>query len=140
MADKFTKEKRSEIMSKIRSKDTKIEIKLRKALWAAGLRGYRTHYKLPGKPDILFNKKKLIIFTDSSFFHGYNWKVLGKVPPRKYWQKKIRKNMERDKEYNKLLRAQGWRVLRFWDFEIDKSLEKCVKKILKKLKNDKGIQ
>lgn len=134
MADKFSKEKRSEIMSKIRSKNTKIEIKLRKALWAAGLRGYRIHCKLPGKPDIAFTKKKLVIFTDGSFFHGYNWKVLGKIPPRKYWQKKIKKNMERDKKYNKLLKVHGWKVLRFLDFEVDRNLNKCIKKILKYLK------
>ncbi|MFH1637790.1 MAG: very short patch repair endonuclease [Candidatus Woesearchaeota archaeon] len=129
MADIFTKKKRSEIMSKIRSKNTKIEVKLRKALWAKGAKGYRTHYKIIGKPDIVFIKKKIAIFTDSSFFHGYNWKVLGKVPPKGYWQKKIRKNMELDKKYTGLLKKEGWKVLRFWDFEINKSLERCIGKI-----------
>lgn len=134
MPDIFTKEKRSQIMSKIRSKDTKIEIKLRKALWAKGLRGYRIHYKLPGKPDIVFPRKKLAVFADSSFFHGYNWKVKGKVPPKGYWQEKIKKNMARDRKYNKLLKKAGWKVLRFWDFEIDKSLKSCLRKIIRNLK------
>lgn len=121
-------------MSKIRSKDTKIEIKLRKALWAKGLRGYRVHYRIPGKPDMVFTREKLAIFTDSSFFHGYNWKILGKIPPKGYWQEKIKKNMARDQRYNKLLRKDGWKVLRFWDFEINKSLDKCLSKILQNLK------
>ena len=121
-------------MSKIKCKNTKIEIKLRKALWAKNLRGFRIHFDLPGKPDIVFPKKKLIIFTDSSFFHGYNWKMLGKIPPKAYWQGKIQKNIDRDDKYNKLLKGMGWNVLRFWDFEIDKCLNQCVKKITKKLK------
>ena len=129
MPDIFTKAKRSQIMSRIRSKNTKIEVKLRKALWMNGLKGFRIHYKLPGKPDIVFSTKKIAIFTDSSFFHGYNWAVLGKIPPKDYWQAKIRKNMLRDKGYNKLLKESGWKVLRFWDFEINRDLDKCIKRI-----------
>ena len=134
MPDIFTKAKRSQIMSKIRSKNTKIEIKLRKALWAKGLKGFRVHYNLPGKPDIVFPIKKVAVFADSSFFHGYNWKFLGKVPPKEYWQAKIRKNMLRDKKYNKLLKESGWKVLRFWDFEINQDLSKCIKRISNLLK------
>ena len=93
MVDFITKDKRSNIMKNIRSKNTKLEIKFRKELWQKGLRGYRIYYKLPGKPDVVFTKYKLAIFIDGDFWHGYNWKVRGKIPPNKQWQDKIQKNI-----------------------------------------------
>ena len=127
MPDKFDKKTRSKIMSKIRSKNTSLEINFRKLLWKHGLRGYRIHYNLPGKPDIVFVSKRIVIFLDGDFWHGYNWKGLGKVPPKEYWQEKIQKNIERAKKYNKQLRKEGWVVLRFWEHEIKKNPEKCIK-------------
>jgi len=62
---------------------------------------------LAGKPDIVYVSKKIVIFLDGDFWHGYNWKKLGKVPPRKYWQKKIQKNIDRAKKYNKMLKKDG---------------------------------
>jgi len=129
--DVFTKEKRSWVMSRIRSTETKAEIRLRKDLWKHGLR-YRKHCKeLVGKPDIVFPKQKVAVFVDGVFWHGYNWLVLGKVPPAGYWRKKIRRNVERDKKTNRELRRLGWKVVRFWEHNVLKKTELCTKKILK---------
>lgn len=118
-------------MSHIRGKDTSIEIALRKALWAKGFR-YRKNYKvLPGKPDIALTKYKIAIFCDSEFFHGRDWPVLeaklekGKNPS--YWIPKIERNIDRDRENDKLLKALGWTVIHFWGNEIKKDIEECVK-------------
>ena len=131
MPDKFDKKTRSTIMSKIRAKNTSLEVNFRKLLWKYGLKGYRIHYKLPGKPDIVFVSKRIVIFLDGDFWHGYNWKKLGKIPPKEYWQDKIQKNIDRAKKYNRMLRKDGWNVLRFWEHELKKNPEKCIKKIKK---------
>ncbi len=129
--DVLTPEQRKRNMQAIKGKDTKIEIMLRKKLWEKGYR-YRKNYKnLPGKPDIVFTKYKVAVFCDSEFWHGYNWeekkKRLG--TNREFWIRKIEKNMERDKRVNEELISDGWIVLRFWEKEIKKNLDDCVKKI-----------
>ena len=129
MPDKFSRKTRSTIMSKIRSKNTSLETNFRKLLWKNGLGRYRIHYNLPGKPDIVYVSKRVAIFLDGDFWHGYNWKKLGKVPPKKYWQAKIQKNIDRAKNYNKLLKKEGWKVLRFWEHEIKQDSHKCIKKV-----------
>ena len=118
-------------MARIRSKNTSLEVEFRKLLWKNGMGHYRIHYKLPGKPDIVYVSKKIAVFLDGDFWHGYNWKKLGKVPPRKYWQKKIQKNIDRAKKYNKMLKKDGWKVIRIWEHEIKKDAEKCINKIKK---------
>lgn len=128
--DRISKETRSRIMSRIRAKNTSPELKLRKALWHAGLRGYRIHYKLVGKPDIVFTKSRLAIFVDGDYWHGYLWTKKKKIPPRKYWQAKIKGNMERDKKYTRQLKKDGWKVLRFWEHEVNKNTDCVVDKIL----------
>ena len=130
MPDVFDKETRSRIMSRIKSKDTKAEIAFRKALWREGIRGYRVHYKLPGKPDVIFLKKKIIVFIDGDFWHGYTWKVLGKVPPAVYWQGKIAGNMERDKKQTEQYEKDGWTVIRFWEHEVLSDARACVHKLI----------
>lgn len=129
MPDKFDKATRSSIMSKIRHKNTSLEVNFRKLLWKNRLKGYRVHYKIPGKPDIVFISRKVVIFLDGDFWHGYNWKKLGKVPPKKYWQGKIQKNIGRAKKYNRQLKKMGWKVLRFWEHRVKKNPEKCINKI-----------
>src|SRR3989339_805196 len=129
MPDKFDKETRSSIMSRIRSKNTSLEINFRQLLWKNELGHYRIHYNLPGKPDIVYVSKRIAIFLDGDFWHGYNWKKLGKVPPKKYWQKKIQKNIDRAKKYNKMLKKDGWKVIRIWEYDVKKNMEKCIKKI-----------
>ncbi len=131
--DVLNKEQRHKAMSHIKSKDTRIELALRKELWSKGYR-YRKNYKaLPGTPDIVLTKYKIVIFCDGELFHGNNWEVLrpkllkGNNP--EYWVKKIERNMERDRENDKKLLFMGWTVIRFWGNDILKKPEQCVKVI-----------
>ncbi len=119
---------RSENMRRIRSKDTSIEIKLRKALWHRGWRYQKNCKGILGKPDICFKGKKIAIFCDSEFWHG-KYLTEGKYIPKtnaEYWIPKITRNIERDKEVNITLKEQGWIVLRFWQKEIEKDIETCL--------------
>lgn len=126
-----TTEKRSNIMSSIKSEDTSPEIKLRKALWHSGFRYRKNYGEVIGKPDIAFPSKKIAIFVDGEFWHGYNWEEKKKniSSNRDYWIPKIEGNMERDEKYNKELREKGWVVIRFWQKEVEASLDECVKEI-----------
>lgn len=131
MTDVLNKEQRHKAMSRIKSKDTSIELALRRALWKKGYR-YRKNYKaLPGAPDIALTKYKVAIFCDGELFHGGDWEVLrprlqrGSNPD--YWVKKIERNMARDRENDKRLLYLGWTVVRFWGKEILKDPAQCVK-------------
>lgn len=128
-----SKERVHKTMSHVHSKDTDIEIKLRKALWKEGYR-YRVNYKdLPGKPDIVLTKYKIAIFCDSEFWHGKDWEVLkpqlqkGSNPD--YWINKIEKNRNRDSEVNSRLLFLGWTVIRFWGKDILKNTHECIQVI-----------
>ena len=123
-------EERHKCMSHIKSQDTSIEIALRKALWKKGYR-YRKNFKaLPGSPDIALTKYKIAVFCDSEFFHGKDWEKLesklekGNNPS--YWTTKIRRNIERDREKDQMLRYEDWTVLHFWGQDIQKNLGKSV--------------
>ena len=124
------------IMSAIPSKNTRPELILRKALWHKNLR-YRVNYKkLPGKPDIVFTKQMVAVFCDGDYWHGHNWAVRGLSSLEEelsgysnYWKKKILRNIERDEENNKALRALGWTVVRIWESDIKKDLDGCVKEV-----------
>ena len=123
----------SKNMSKIHSKDTSIELQLRKALWHKGYR-YRKNYKsLPGSPDIVLTKYRIAIFCDSEFFHGKDWEVLKprleKSNNSEFWISKISRNRERDDEINKKLLFMGWTVIRFWGNDIKKNTDECIKVI-----------
>ena len=129
--DTLTPEQRRKNMQHIRSKDTKIEIILRRALWKKGIR-YRKNYRdLPGKPDIVLTKYKIAIFCDGEFFHGKDWEVLKprleKGDNSAFWISKISRNRERDDEVNKQLLFRGWTVIRFWGNDIKKCTDECVK-------------
>jgi len=115
-------------MSRIRSKDTKTEVKLRKALWAKGYR-YRKNVKsLPGSPDIAIKKYKVAVFIDGEFWHGYNWEQKRQTIKRNraYWIPKIERNMERDRENTQKLQENGWLVLRFWEQRLKKEFNVCL--------------
>lgn len=131
MPDIFSKEKRSEIMSKIRSRGTKIELKMMKALKEADME-YEYQPKIFGRPDFLI-PPKIAVFCDSSFWHGRNWRSLGKQLSKEYWRKHIQDNIKRDKEVNAELERRGYTVLRFWDDDIEKHVLKCIAKIRKEL-------
>ncbi|EOS38763.1 DNA mismatch endonuclease Vsr [Lachnospiraceae bacterium MD335] len=133
MADNLTKEQRHKNMSHIKSRDTSIEVKLRKELWKKGYRYRKNYNKIPGKPDIAITKYKIAIFCDSEFFHGKDWEVLKprlqKGDNAEYWISKIQRNRERDDEVNKELLFHGWTVIRFWGKDIMKNTDECVKVI-----------
>ena len=126
-------EKSSKNMSRIRGKNTSIEVKLRKALWHRGYRYRKNYKKLSGSPDIAITKYKVAIFCDSEFFHGKDWEVLrprlqkGKNPD--YWIPKIERNMQRDVEKNKTLLFDGWTVIHFWGKDILKNTDECIRVI-----------
>lgn len=111
-------------MQAIRSKNTKIEVKVAKALWAKGYRYRKNNRKVYGTPDFTFKKYKLAIFCDSVFWHGKNWELLNAriKTNRDFWVDKIERNIARDKKVNWVLRQNGWVVLRFWEDEIEKNI------------------
>lgn len=128
----YTTKARSQLMSKIKSKETKPEIKLRKALWGLGIRYRKNVKKLQGTPDIVISKYNLVIFIDGEFWHGYNWvEKKDKIKSnRDFWIPKIERNMQRDQRNNKILTKQGWKVFRFWDNQIKKEFGSCLFQIL----------
>ncbi len=136
MAERITKEQRSRLMSRIKSVNTSPEIYFRKLLSKNKIKGFKAHHKVLGTPDIAFISKKVAIFIDGDFWHGYNWKKLKIVPPKKYWQGKIQRNIDRDKKDTRQLRKEGWKVLRFWEHKIKNNPEKCLQKIRKSLGRD----
>lgn len=133
---RYTAEQTHRIMSAVKSKNTKPEILLRQALWKHNFR-YRVNFKeLPGKPDIAFTKAKIAIFCDGDFWHGHNWAVRGMSSLEEelstysdFWREKILRNVKRDTEITKQLEERGWKVARFWESDIKKDVEKCVKEI-----------
>jgi len=129
--DNLTKEQRHKNMSRIRSKNTKTEVILRKALWHQGIRYRKNYNKLPGKPDIAITRYRIAIFVDGDFWHGKNMDQINKQikSNRGYWLPKLEKNKQRDLEINDLLTEQGWLVLRFWESDIKKDLNECLKTI-----------
>ena len=126
MVDIFTPKKRSWIMSRIRSKDTKIEMKIAELLRENKMR-YRRHPKLFGSPDFIV-EKKILVFCDGDFWHGYRY-AKKKKPPKKFWRDKIERNMERDRKVTRRLRADGWTVVRLWEHDIEKRPESCIRRI-----------
>jgi DNA mismatch endonuclease (patch repair protein) len=133
----YTTKQRSELMSKIKAQDTKPEIKLKKALWNLGYRYRKNVRKLPGSPDIVFKKFKLIVFIDGEFWHGYNWdeKKLKIKTNRGFWIPKIERNMQRDAINNNLLSNEGWHVIRFWGKDIKNDFEGCINRIVNYIQN-----
>ncbi len=130
MPDDMTPEQRRKNMQHIRSKDTSIEVALRTALWQEGIRYRKNYTELIGKPDIVITKYRIVVFCDSSFWHGRNFDTKKPVDTNhEYWDKKIRRNIARDEEVNQKLKAEGWMVLRFWDVDINKHLDECVKAV-----------
>jgi len=129
--DVFSKKKRSEIMSKIRSKNTMAEMLVFKELRRRKIY-FQKHYKrAAGNPDIALPRKKKAVFIDGDFWHGYQFSKQKKRLPKKYWQKKIEGNIKRDKRARAKLKRGGWQVLRVWEHEINNNLDKIIEKINK---------
>ena len=132
-----TKEQIHYNMQCIRDKDSEIERALRNALWERGYRYRKNVRAVYGCPDIAFIGKKIAIFCDSEFWHGYDWEHRKEdfKKHREFWIRKIERNIESDREVNEKLQAEGWTVLRFWGREIKHDLETCVMKIEQCLMN-----
>lgn len=134
--DNHTPEQRRKNMQAVKCKDSKIEIMLRRELWNRGLRYQKNSKKIFGKPDIVFIGKKVAVFCDSEFWHGYDWdNKKNEIKSRQdFWIPKIEQNIQRDIEVNKKLSSEGWLVLRFWGNDIKKDLKGCADQIERKLK------
>lgn len=135
MSDIFDKETRSRVMSKIRYKDTKPEIKVRKYLFSKGMRYRKNCCSLPGKPDIVSKKHKSVIFVNGCFWHGHEGCEKFKMPKTRveFWENKIRMNRSRDAQNKKILEASGWRVFVVWECEIKKSHENFLDGMIMKI-------
>jgi DNA mismatch endonuclease (patch repair protein) len=133
--DIWTKKKRSAVMSKILSKDTKPEKLVRSLLHNAGYRFNKYRKDLPGRPDIVLPKYRTVIFVHGCFWHYHSNCPEGRIPDTnsKYWKEKLVKNVERDKKNKKALLKLGWKVLVIWECEIENNKEKTFENILSKL-------
>lgn len=133
--DNHTPEQRRKNMQAVKDKDSKIEIMLRKELWSRGLRYQKNSSKVYGKPDIVFIGKKVAVFCDSEFWHGFNWEMKKEEikSHRDFWIPKIERNIQRDIEVNQKLQSEGWLVIRFWGKEIKKDASACADLVVKKL-------
>lgn len=138
---KKTKEQISYNMQQVKNKDSDIELILRKELWNRGIRYRKNVRKITGNPDIVFIGLKIAVFCDSEFWHGFDWEKRKEEfkSNREFWIPKIERNMERDKEVNKLLAEEGWTVLRFWGKEIKKETAKCADIIENAIKEKKHV-
>lgn len=118
MADIFTKEKRSEIMSLIRAKGTKPELEVCRYLRRRKVYFQKPYKKAPGSPDIALPRKRIAVFIDGDFWHGWKFEKKREKLPKVYWRAKIEANIRRDKRNFAKLRRQGWRVLRVWEHQL----------------------
>jgi DNA mismatch endonuclease (patch repair protein) len=129
MVDHLAPATRSRVMARIRARDTTPELALRRALFAAGLRGWRCHVpSLPGRPDLAFTRWRLAVFVDGRFWHGHpDYFTPGKSGA--YWDAKIARTQERDRHANEALHAMDWAVLRIWDFEVEADPVYCATRV-----------
>lgn len=129
MADIFDKDKRSEIMKKVRSKNNKsTELKLIQIFKENNIHGWRRNYKVKGHPDFVFLSRKIAIFVDGCFWHGHDCRNTKPKDNQEYWDKKRERNMKHDKEITEYFENRGWTVIRIWECELKN------KKVLEKLK------
>ena len=140
--DRLTPEQRHKNMKAVKNKNSDIEQLLRKKLWKRGLRYQKNVNRVFGHPDIVFIGKKVAVFCDSEFWHGYDWENRKNdfKSNQDFWIAKIERNIERDKEVNSKLSSEGWVVLRFWGKEIKKETDKCVAIIERAIKERKNVQ
>lgn len=129
MADSLDPAARSRLMASVRVRDTAPELRLRRALWAAGVRGWRLHPKsVPGKPDVAFVGRRVAVFVDGGFWHGHPDCYHGQSGP--FWDAKIAANRERDARVNARLAELGWEVVRLWDFEVERDPAGCAARVV----------
>jgi DNA mismatch endonuclease (patch repair protein) len=129
MPDTYDAETRSRVMRRVKGRDTKPEIALRRVLWSSGFRGYRLHRRdVPGKPDVAYLGRRVAIFVDGAWWHGHPDKWW---PGRSgdYWDRKVQGNIDRDRRIDAELDSMGWTVVRLWDFEVLADPERCCAKV-----------
>ncbi|MBP1631398.1 MAG: DNA-cytosine methyltransferase [Bacteroidetes bacterium] len=136
--DKLSPVQRRKNMQAVKSEGTKIEKILARLLWNYGFRYRKNDKTIFGKPDFVFRKEKVAIFCDGEFWHGKDWSArrYDHKSNQSFWISKIERNIERDKEVNEILQKQGWTVLRFWESEIEKCPDNCIR-IIKEIMTDK---
>jgi DNA mismatch endonuclease, patch repair protein len=119
MTDTFSKQERSQIMRSVRSAGNKsTELKLIALFKQHGIKGWRRNFKLPGKPDFVFPRQRVVVFADGCFWHGHDCRNTKPAANAAYWQAKIERNRQRDQEVTAVLTAKKWRVVRIWECEI----------------------
>jgi len=124
-------------MSKIHSKNTKFEKNFITLLKKSTSEKFRTHATdTKGKPDIAFDKSKVCVFLDSDFWHGWQYPRWEHLLKNDFWRNKIERNRARDKKTTRFLRRKGWKVIRFWEHQINSNVDKCLKKIINSLKKE----
>lgn len=135
--DRHTPEQRHRNMKAIKNKDSDIEIMLRKELWKRGIRYRKNDKTVFGHPDLTFKGKKIAVFCDSEFWHGYDWENRKRdfKSNQDFWIPKIERNIARDAEVTKKLTEDGWLVLRFWGKDIEKKLTECADEIERMVKS-----
>jgi DNA mismatch endonuclease, patch repair protein len=134
MTDIFSKEKRSDIMSKIRGKNTKVELAVFRELRRRKIY-FQKYYKSPaGSPDIALPRKKIAVFIDGDFWHGYRFDKNRSRLPKKYWLDKIENNIKRDRKNRAKLKKSGWKVMKVWEHDVIKKFEESMEKIISFLK------
>jgi DNA mismatch endonuclease (patch repair protein) len=135
VSDNLTNAQRSYCMARIKGKDTGIERLVRSELHRQGLR-FRKHVKeLPGRPDIVFPKVKVVVFIDGDFWHGYRYPTW-EHKVSEFWKRKISKNRARDQRNFRRLRATGWQVIRIWQHDLEHDLGACISRIISAVQND----
>ena len=128
MADNLSPRQRSYMMSRVRSTDTVPELTVRKLAHARGLR-FRKHYAhLPGRPDLVFVRGKVVVFVDGDYWHGWRF-PMWKNKLASYWRQKIENNRRRDRRNFRRLRREGWLVIRIWEHEVERDPERCLDRI-----------
>jgi len=136
-ADKISKERRSAVMSKIRSRNTKFEEDFIQALKrATKMKFERNVHLIKGKPDIVFKKAKVCVFLDSDFWHGWQYPRWKHLLKNDFWREKIENNRVRDQRTTFFLRKHGWVVIRIWEHAIKNNINLEIHKIIKALKNN----
>lgn len=125
-------------MSRIRSKDTKIDRLMEKMLVETGHR-YEKYPKIYGNPDFTIQDMRIAIFCDGDFWHGYKYDEK-KKPTKKFWRDKIEGNMIRDRLVSRKLRREGWAVLRFWEHDIERHRDACISRIIRKARERRGLK
>jgi DNA mismatch endonuclease (patch repair protein) len=132
MPDLYSVATRSYVMSRIRGRNTKPEVLLRQALWVAGLRGYRTHGALPGRPDIVLTRVRLAVFVDGCFWHSCpKCRIPAPTSRTAYWQPKLRRNKVRDQRVTRELRRLGWTPLRLWEHEVQRDSARSAARVVR---------